>query len=52
MLDIDYKRYTIKVRSQLLAHGKWEPLAMVWWQEEDMAIAEPVASGSYKAQRT
>jgi hypothetical protein len=45
MLDINYKGYTIKVRSQLLSHGKWEPLAMVWWQEEDMPLAEPIASG-------
>lgn len=45
MLDISYKGYTIKVRSQLLPHGTWEPLAMVWWQEDNMAIADPIASG-------
>jgi hypothetical protein len=45
MLDISYKGYTIKVRSQPLPHGTWEPLAMVWWQEDNMAIAEPIASG-------
>ena len=45
MLDISYKRYTIKVRSQPLPHGTWEPLAMVSWQEDNMSIGEPIASG-------
>jgi hypothetical protein len=45
MLDIDYKGYSIKVRSEPLTNLQWEPRAMVSWREEDMPLAEPIASG-------
>ena len=45
MSDVLYKGYTIKLRSQPLSGGMWEPLAMVWWQEDNMRLAEPIASG-------
>jgi hypothetical protein len=45
MLDMNYEGYTIKVRSQLLPHGTWEPRAIVQWREDNMNMGEPLASG-------
>ena len=45
MSDFSYKGYTIKLRSLYdPMRTKWEPLAIVWWNEEDRKIGHPIAS--------
>jgi hypothetical protein len=46
MPDVSYKGYRIKVRSQPLPTGKWEPLAMVWWNEETKSIGQTISGES------
>ena len=44
MPDVIYKGYTIKVQSQLLPTGKWEPMAMVWWNEDIKNIGQTISA--------
>jgi hypothetical protein len=46
MLDVSYKGYTIKVQSQSLPTGKWEPMAMVWWNEETKSTGQTISGES------
>jgi hypothetical protein len=41
--DVIYKGYTIKVQSQSLPTGRWEPMAMVWWNEDIKNIGQTIS---------
>jgi hypothetical protein len=44
MPDVIYMGYTIKVRSQSLSTGQWEPMAMVWWNEDIKNIGQTISA--------
>jgi hypothetical protein len=46
MPDVTYKGYTIKVQSQSLPTGQWEPMAMVWWNEDIKNIGQTISGES------
>ena len=44
MSDVIYKGYTIKLRSALQLRGtKWEPFAIVWYNDGELSIGHPLA---------
>jgi hypothetical protein len=46
MSNVIYKNYTIKLRPEFRSEsGKWEPFAMVGWQEHHISIGHPISSG-------
>jgi hypothetical protein len=46
MSDVVYKSYTIKLRSLYdPVKIKWQPLAIVWWDEEFKKIGYPIVTG-------